>query len=74
MIRKSEEIHGFSILGAIKRPLINLFTDDTVIYLSERDKINNLQTILDKWSQVSGAKFNKEKIEYQFDPQHTENE
>src|ERR1700739_1559266 len=62
MIRKSEELHGFSIQGANERLLINLFADDTVVYLSERDKFDNLQTILDEWCQAPGANFNKEKM------------
>ena len=63
MIRKSEKISGFKIPGSDDRLVINLFTDDTVVYTHKNDKYDDLQEILDKWCKVSGVKFNKEKTE-----------
>ena len=40
---------------------INLITDDTVLYLSNKDHYNDVIKTLDKW--CPGAKFNKEKTE-----------
>ena len=42
---------------------INLFADDTVIYMNERDRYDEVLKVLDRWCEVSGAKFNKEKTE-----------
>ena len=42
---------------------IKLFADNTTVYLSSEDKIDDLQTNLAKWCGVSGAKFNIEKTE-----------
>jgi exonuclease III len=63
MIRRSEKIKGFDIPGSNKRLIVNLFADDTVIYLKDQDKYDDLQDILDQWCRASGAKFNKEKTE-----------
>ena len=42
---------------------INLYADDTTIYLSSTDKYSDLENILQKWCLASGAKFNLEKTE-----------
>lgn len=42
---------------------INLFADDTVLYLSAKDSYDETLKSLDKWCRVSGTKFNKEKTE-----------
>ena len=62
-IRKSQLILGIQIPTTKKYLKIKLFADDTTIFLSENDSIENLQTILNKWCKVSGAKFNIEKTE-----------
>lgn len=63
MIRGSDKIKGFNILGSSEHLIVNLFADDTVVYASDKDKYDDLQEILDKWCKISGAKFNKEKTE-----------
>ena len=62
-IRKSHEIKGIQIPGRKDFLKIKLFADDTTVYLSDEDKIDDLQTALTKWCKVSGAKFNIEKTE-----------
>ena len=42
---------------------INLLVDDTVIYMNKRGRYDEVLKVLDRWCEVSGAKFNKEKIE-----------
>ena len=37
--------------------------DDTVLYLNEKDRYDDVTKLLDKWCEVSGANFNKEKTE-----------
>ena len=63
MIRNAEHIKGYKILDAKEKLAINLFVDDTVLYLSSEDSYKEVQVILDKWCEASGAKFNKEKTE-----------
>jgi len=62
-IRASPEIKGIPIPGTKKSLKIKLFADDTTVFLSETDSIDNLQRILSDWCEVSGAKFNIEKTE-----------
>ena len=62
-IRRSKEISGIQIPGRHKALKIKLFANDTTVYLSNEDRIDDLQTILAKWCEVSGAKFNIEKTE-----------
>ena len=42
---------------------INLFADDPTLYLNKNDRLDLVETILDEWCEVSGAKFNLEKTE-----------
>ena len=63
LIRSAREIKGFEIPGTEEKLAINLFADDTVLYLSEQDSFDEVVKILDRWCEVSGAKFNKEKTE-----------
>ena len=63
MIRNAQEITGFEIPGVNEKLAVNLFADDTVLYLSKNDRMDDVQRILDKWCAASGAKFNKEKTE-----------
>ena len=62
-IRSSQLITGINIPGTKKRLKVKLFADDTTVVLLDTDKFKNLQTILDNWCEVSGAKFNIEKTE-----------
>ena len=54
---------GFNIPGSKSRVLINLYADDTTVYLSESDRYDTLQSILTTWCRASGAKFNLSKTE-----------
>jgi ribonuclease HI/exonuclease III len=63
MIRNNPDINGIEIPGTDTPLKVNLFADDTVVYLGENDKLDDLLKTLDKWCKVSGAKFNKEKTE-----------
>ena len=63
LTRNAREIKGYEIPGMEKKLAINLFADDTVLYLSEQDSFDKVIEILDQWCEVSGAKFNKEKTE-----------
>ena len=62
-MRNAKEISGYDIPGVKEKLAINLFADGTVLYLSENNKYDEVVKILDKWCEVSGAKFNKEKME-----------
>jgi hypothetical protein len=60
-LRNSENLQGYKIPNVTNRILINLYADDTTIFLSKEDKYNDLERILSAWCLASGAKFNMEK-------------
>ena len=62
-IRKSN-LKGIKVNEDVKRLIVNLFADDTLIYLSEEDDIKKLKTIIEAFCKASTAKFNMEKTEY----------
>jgi ribonuclease HI/exonuclease III len=62
MIRNDTDLRGIAIPG-IDNILITLFADDTTLFLSKNDRLDNAQRILDRWCKASGAKFNLEKTE-----------
>ena len=63
MIRTNPDLKGIRIPG-LKEPIkINLFADDTNLYLSKDDRFDHAQETLQEWCQTSGAKFNIEKTE-----------
>ena len=62
-MRNSEDLIGLSIPGVEGRVIINLFADDTTVYLSSADRFDHLERILSRWCMASGAKFNIEKTE-----------
>jgi hypothetical protein len=43
--------------------VINLFTDNTMLYLSEYDSLDEIMNLINTWCKASGTKFNKEKTE-----------
>ena len=48
----------------LKEPIkINLFADDTNLYLSKDNHFDHTQETLQEWCQTSGMKFNIEKME-----------
>ena len=63
LIRNLSEIEGYRVPGTKEKLAINLFMDDTVLYLNEKDQFDKVLILLDKWCKASGAKFNKEKTE-----------
>jgi hypothetical protein len=62
-LRNDPEVHGLSIPGLSEKLAINLFADDTTLYLSENDRFDIIEPKLLAWCNVSGAKFNIEKTE-----------
>ena len=63
LIRNDVNLKGITIPG-IEEPIkVNLFADDTNLYLSQSDRFDYAQAMLTDWCQVSGAKFNIEKTE-----------
>jgi len=60
MLWKSE-LSGLQIEGVAEHLITTLFADDTTIYLLQFDSFQDLNEILDKWCQSSGAKFNVQK-------------
>ena len=63
LVRNAQEIKGYKIPGVKEKLAINLFADDTVLYLSKEDRLDDVLKTLDEWCTASGAKFNKEKTE-----------
>ena len=63
LIRNAQEITGYQIPGVKEKLAINLFADDTVLFLNDTDRYDEVIKILDRWCDASGAKFNKEKTE-----------
>jgi hypothetical protein len=62
-IRNSPDLDGFNIPHATSKIIVNLYADDTTVYLSKNDKYSTLENILLTWCTASGAKFNLEKTE-----------
>ncbi|KAH7917517.1 hypothetical protein BV22DRAFT_1108555 [Leucogyrophana mollusca] len=62
-MRTSQKLSGYGIPGLKEKQLINMFADDTTIYLRESDNYQDLESILETWCKASGAKFNLEKTE-----------
>jgi ribonuclease HI len=62
-LRNSNLIKGYDIPGITHRVKINLYADDTTIYLNKNDKYSDLENILNGWCLASGAKFNMDKTE-----------
>ena len=62
-LRNSPDLEGFPIPGAATNDIVNLYADDTTVYLSESDRYDTLEYILTRWCRASGAKFNVEKTE-----------
>lgn len=62
-IRADPNIRGIQIPG-LRDPLkIQLFADDTGLFVNKSDRLDYIQNLLNKWCNVSGAKFNIEKTE-----------
>jgi endonuclease/exonuclease/phosphatase family metal-dependent hydrolase len=63
-IRQSN-LKGIKIMTEdIDRLIVSLFADDTLVYLSEKDDLNELRDIINNFCKASTARFNMEKTEY----------
>ena len=62
-LRNDPQLHGYNIPGSEEKLITSLFADDTSIFLSQNDRMDDVQIILDEWCQASGAKFNVGKTE-----------
>ena len=62
-IRNCENIEGIYIPGVEERLIVNLFADDTTLYLNKNDRFDTIEKLLLEWCKASGAKFNIEKTE-----------
>jgi hypothetical protein len=60
---RNSNLAGYKIPGLLDRLIVNLFADDTTVYLRENDSFLELQEILTEWCKASGAKFNITKTE-----------
>ena len=60
---RSSNIRGLDVPNLNKNAVASLFVDDTTVILTEHDSFSSLVEILDKWCEVSGAKFNVQKTE-----------
>jgi ribonuclease HI len=60
---QDSDILGIPIPHTPKSLKITLYADDTTVYLQNCDSLEKLNTLLDQWCVISGAKFNKEKME-----------
>jgi ribonuclease HI/exonuclease III len=63
MLRGDARLSGYRIPGRRDKLIVNLFADDTLIYLNARDKMTDLLEVLDKWCGAAGARFNEDKTE-----------
>jgi hypothetical protein len=63
MIRNDPNIRGIMIPGVDNAVKIKLFADDMNIFLSKDNSLDYIQSILNTWCEVSGARFNIEKTE-----------
>ena len=63
MMRNSTKITRYKIANIRENVIVNLFADDTTVYLNAEDRYNDLQNILDVWCAASGARFNIDKTE-----------
>jgi ribonuclease HI/exonuclease III len=63
LLRSSTEIAGYSVPGLDHNLIVNMFADDTIVYLSKDDKYSDLLKVLRKWCTAAGAKFNEDKTE-----------
>lgn len=59
---RNSELRGFQIPGHPENS-VNLFADDTSIFMAAEDNFEQLQNILETWCIAAKAKFNKEKTE-----------
>jgi len=61
-LRKSK-LKGIEITENVERLIVNLFADDTLVYLNKNDDMTILDQIIDTFCAASTAKFNIDKTE-----------
>ena len=59
---RNSGLKGMEIPGLRERIIASLFADDTTVYLAEEDSLEDLEEILDKWTEAAGAQFNAGKM------------
>ena len=62
-IRADPNIKGIMIPGIENAIKITLFADNINLFLNKDDQLDHVQSTLNKWCKVSGARFNIEKME-----------
>ena len=60
---RNSSLKGIEICEDIDRLVVNLFADDTLVYLAEDDSLEILEKIIDNFCTASTAKFNLDKTE-----------
>jgi ribonuclease HI/exonuclease III len=63
MLREDNRLKGYQIKGRDEKLIVNLYADDTVVYLNVKDSYTDLNNVLNTWCAASGAKFNTGKTE-----------
>ncbi|PPQ78110.1 hypothetical protein CVT24_006387 [Panaeolus cyanescens] len=61
---RSSGLEGIQAGNNIEKLLVNLFADDTLVYLGEGDSLEELNSIIEVFCTASTAKFNLQKTEY----------
>jgi hypothetical protein len=62
-IRDNNNIKGYEIPEVDEKIVINLYANDTNLFLRKEDSLDYIQATLDDWCKALGAKFNIEKTE-----------
>ena len=62
-IQNAPTLTGYNIPNTNITVKVNLYADNTTVYLSDTDHYSDLEHVLEKWCLASGAKFNLEKTE-----------
>lgn len=61
-LRSNKKLNGYMIGG--ERLVVNMFADDTIVFLSSEDKIKHMIRTLDEYCLASTARFNLNKTNY----------
>jgi ribonuclease HI/endonuclease/exonuclease/phosphatase family metal-dependent hydrolase len=64
LLRSDTRLTRFRVPGTAKKLIVNLFADDTLVYLNKTDRFSDLKRVLDMWCLASGARFNQGKTEF----------
>jgi hypothetical protein len=62
-LKSDQRLKGYNIPRTKEKLITSLFTDDTNLYLSQHDQMDDIQNILSEWCSALGVKFNIEKTE-----------